>query len=131
MMATMLRTGLAVIVGFLLAFALVWLAQYAGSLVAPDVYDVTSGEVLIPLPATLALLVGWFVGTFAGAWLAVRLSDTPLSAWIVAGAIVGASLYRAVTLADAAWMMALGLLVPLLAAWLAQRAAALYPPLSD
>jgi predicted MFS family arabinose efflux permease len=42
---------------------------------------------------------------------------------VVAGAVIGASIYRAVTLADTWWIMALGVLVPLVAAWAAQRAA--------
>ena len=52
----------------------------------------------------------------------MRISAGTGAGWIVAGAVVGAALYRAVTLADTWWIMALGALVPLAAAWLAQRA---------
>ena len=122
-----LRAAIATIVGIAVAFALVWLAQYAGNELSPDVYDLATGEVLIPAGSTIALLVGWFVGTFGGSWLATRMSANANAGWIVAGAVIGAGLYRAVTLADAWWIMVLSVAIPLAAAWLAQRAATTAP----
>lgn len=119
-----LRSAIAAVAGIFIAFGLIWLAQYAGSEISPDVYDLDSGEVLIPIGSTIALVVGWFVGTFAGGWLAMRVSAGTGAGWIVAGAVIGAALYRAVTLADTWWIMALGALIPLAAVWLAQRATA-------
>ena len=119
-----LRSAIAAVIGIVVAFGLIWLAQYAGSEFSPDVYDLNSGEVLIPIGSTIALLIGWFIGTFAGGWLAMRISAGTGAGWIVAGAVIGAALYRAVTLADAWWIMALGALIPLVAVWLAQRATA-------
>lgn len=113
------------IVGIFVAFALLWIAQYAGSELSPDVYDPSTGEVLIPIGSTIALFVGWFVGAFAGSWLAMRVSGNSGPGWVVAGAVLGASLYRAVTLADDWWIMALGIVIPLAAAWAAQRASTL------
>lgn len=122
-----LRTVAATIVGIVVAFALLWLAQYAGNELSPDVYDLETGEVLIPLASTIALLIGWFVGTFGGSWLAMRISRGDGAGWIVAGAVIGAGVYRALTLADTWWMIALGVVIPIVAAWTAQRAAASAP----
>src|ERR1700754_781734 len=108
-----LRSAIAAVNGIMVAFGLIWLAQYAGSEFSPDVYDPDSGEVLIPIGSTIALIVGWFIGTFAGAWLAMRVSAGTGAGWIVAGAVIGAALYRAVTLADSWWIMVLGVAVPL------------------
>lgn len=119
-----LRSAIATAIGIVVAFGLVWLAQYAGSQFSPDVYDLESGEVLIPIGSTIALLAGWFIGSFAGSWLAMRASGGRGAGWVVAGAVLGAGLYRAVTLDDAWWIMALGLTIPVLAALAAQRAAA-------
>jgi len=119
-----LRSAIAAVAGIFVAFGLIWLAQYAGSEFSPDVYDLNNGEVLIPIGSTIALLIGWFIGTFAGSWLAMRVSAGTGAGWIVAGAVIGAALYRAVTLADTWWIMALGALIPLAAVWLAQRATA-------
>ncbi|HEV7313344.1 hypothetical protein [Sphingopyxis sp.] len=123
MTRNILRTAIAVVIGIVVAFGLIWIAQYAGSEISPDVYDPASGEVLIPVGSTIALVVGWFIGSFGGGWLAMRISAGTGAGWIVAGAVIGAALYRAVTLADTWWIMALGAIVPLAAVWLAQRAA--------
>ena len=124
MIKTLFRSAVAAVVGVLVAFGLIWLAQYAGSEVSPSEYDVATGEILIPIGSTVALIVGWFLATFAGSWLAMRISGETGAGWVVAGAVIGAALYTAVDFSDAWWIMALGALVPLLAVWLAQRAAA-------
>lgn len=117
-----LRPAIAAVVGILVAFGLVWLAQYAGSEIAPAEYDPATGEILIPIGSTIALIVGWFIATFAGSWLAMRISGGTGAGWVVAGAVIGAAVYTAVDFADTWWMMALGVAVPLAAVWLAQRA---------
>lgn len=123
MNGNLLRTAVATVIGIAVAFGLIWLAQYAGNELSPAEYDLETGEILIPVGSTIALVIGWFVGSFAGSWLAMRASAGTGAGWIVAGAVIGAALYRAVTLADAWWIMALGAAVPLVATWLAQRAA--------
>ncbi len=128
MSSNILRSAIAAVAGIVIAFGLIWLAQYAGSELSPDVYDPQTGEVLIPVGSTVALLVGWFVGTFAGGWVAMRVSGGTGAGWIVAGAVIGAGVYRAVTLADAWWIMLLGILIPIAAAWAAQRANAVAAP---
>ena len=128
MSSNILRSAIAAVAGIVIAFGLIWLAQYAGSELSPDVYDPQTGEVLIPVGSTVALLVGWFVGTFAGGWVAMRVSGGTGAGWIVAGAVIGAGVYRAVTLADAWWIMLLGILIPIAAAWAAQRATAVAAP---
>lgn len=117
-----LRSAVAAVIGIAVAFGLIWLAQYAGNEISPAEYDLDTGEILIPIGSTIALIVGWFIGTFAGGWLAMRVSTGTGAGWIVAGSVIGAALYRAVTLADTWWIMALGVAVPLAAVWLAQRA---------
>ena len=119
-----LRSAIATVIGIVVAFGLIGLAQYAGSEISPSEYDLETGEILIPIGSTIALIVGWFIGSFAGGWLAMRISAGTGAGWIVAGSVIGAALYRAVTLAETWWIMALGVAVPLAAAWLAQRAAA-------
>ncbi len=85
MTRNILRSAIAAVIGIVVAFGLIWLAQYAGSEISPDVYDPDSGEVLIPIGSTVALVVGWFIGTFGGSWLAMRVSAGTGAGWIVAG----------------------------------------------
>jgi hypothetical protein len=117
------KSVLGTVAGAVLVFAAIMLAQFVGNIVAPAVYDPVNEEVLIPLGATLALFVGWFVGGFAGSWLAMRISGSTGPGWVVAGAVVGTAVYRAITIGDAAWVVAAGVLLPIIAAWLASRAA--------
>ena len=117
-----LRSAVAAMIGIAVAFGLIWLAQYAGNEISPAEYNLDTDEILIPIGSTIALIVGWFIGTFAGGWLAMRVSTGTGAGWIVAGSVIGAALYRAVTLADTWWIMALGVAMPLAAVWLAQRA---------
>ena len=124
MIRNILRSAVAALVGIVVAFGLIWLAQYAGSEFAPSEYDVATGDILIPLGSTVALIVGWFIGAFAGGWLAMRASGGTGAGWVVAGAVIGAAIYTAASFSDAWWIMALGVVVPLAAAWMAQRAAA-------
>ncbi|MBW8295526.1 hypothetical protein [Sphingopyxis sp.] len=119
-----LRSAIATVIGIVVAFGLIGLAQYAGSEISPSEYDLETGEILIPIGSTIALIVGWFIGSFAGGWLSMRISAGTGAGWIVAGSVIGAALYRAATLADTWWIMALGVAVPLVAVWLAQRATA-------
>lgn len=118
------RPAVAAVAGIFVAFGLIWLAQYAGSEFAPAEYDVATGEILIPLGSTIALFIGWFIGAFAGGWLAMRASGGTGAGWVVAGSVIGAAIYTATDFSDAWWIMALGTLIPLTAAWLAQRATA-------
>ena len=127
MTSGLIRSVIAAIVGIVVAFGLIFLFQYAGSNLSPAEYDVDTGDILIPIGSTIALIIGWFVGTFAGSWLAMRVSGGNGAGWIVAGAVIGAALYRAMTLADAWWIMALGVLLPAAAAWAAQRATGMAP----
>ena len=53
-----LRSAIAAVVGIVVAFGLIWLAQYAGSEFAPAEYDLDTGEILIPIGSTIALIVG-------------------------------------------------------------------------
>ena len=116
-----MRMIIGTIVGILLAFGLIYLAQQVGGAISPMVYDPATEEVEIPLMNTASLFIGWFVGTFAGAWVAMRVTATNGPGWIVAGAVSGAAIYRALTLGDAVWVTAAGFIVPLAAAWLAAR----------
>ena len=124
MTENILRSAIAAVIGIVVAFGLIWLAQYAGSEISPSEYDTATGEILIPIGSTIALIIGWFLATFAGSWLAMRISRGTGTGWVVAGAVIGAALYTAVDFSDTWWIMALGVAVPLVAAWLAQRAAA-------
>lgn len=122
-----IKSFLAPIVGILLAFVLIYGAQLVGNQLDPmvavaDPLDESAIELQIPLMNSVALLLGWFIGAFAGGWLTMRISNSIATGWIVAGAVIGAAMYRALTIGDATWIIAAAFALPLLAAWLAGRA---------
>ena len=117
-----MRMIIGTVAGILVAFGLIYMALQVGGAVSPVVYDPATEEVQIPVGNTLALFIGWFAGTFAGAWIAMRSTATHGAGWVVAGAVAGAAIYRALTLGDAVWVTAAGFVIPLAAAWLAVRA---------
>jgi hypothetical protein len=126
MQTSLIRSALASVAGILLAFALIYLAQYVGNMIDPmvavqDVTDPDALELQIPLSNTLALLFGWLIGAFAGSWLAARASGVIGTAWIVGGAVFGAGVVRAVSLGEPWWMLALAFALPMVAAWGAGR----------
>ncbi|KTE22080.1 hypothetical protein ATE67_05490 [Sphingopyxis sp. H050] len=122
MTKNILRTVIAAVIGIVVAFGLLTVFWIAGNAISPSVENLDTGETFVPLAPTLALIVGWFVGTFAGSWLAMRVSVGTGAGWVVAGSVIGAALYRAVTPLDEWWILVLAVLVPVAAAWLAQRA---------
>ena len=94
MTKTILRSAIAAVIGIVVAFGLIWLAQYAGSEFSPAEYDVDSGEILIPLGSTIALIMGWFIGTFAGAVIGEVTHKDPSTAGDVAKSATGATVGR-------------------------------------
>lgn len=133
MTSGLIRSVVATIVGIVVAFGLILLFQYASANLFPAgydaaVYDVAAEEIEAPLGTTIALIIGWFVGTFAGGWLAMRASGGSGAGWVVAGSVMGAAIYRASSPVDEWWIFALAVLVPAAAAWLAQRATGFATP---
>lgn len=118
-----MRTIIGTIVGILLAFGLIFMAQKASGALSPMVFDPATQELEVPFGNTIGLFIGWFVGSFAGAWFAMRVTASTGPGWVVAGAVAGAAIYRSLTLADAVWVTAAGFIIPLAATWLASRAA--------
>src|SRR3546814_16595449 len=109
----------------IMAFGLIWLFQYAGSMLPSSGYSdseyVVATEIAeVPIAPTIALIIGWFVGTFAGGWLAMRASGGKGAGWVVAGAVMGAAIYRASSPLDDWWIFVLSVLVPAVSALLAQ-----------
>jgi len=124
-----LRLISGVVAGTLVAFLCVFGIEALGHIVFPppagtDLTDPAQVARLMDLmpPAALAfVLAAWFLGTLAGAWVANAVAQSGLAGWIVALLVVAAGAYTMIMIAHPAWMWAAGLLLPLAAAWLAQR----------
>ncbi|QPQ54236.1 hypothetical protein IC614_07640 [Allosphingosinicella flava] len=77
----------------------------------------------IPTGAKVAVVAGWFVGALAGAWVACRIAGRALAGWIVAILVAVSGVATMLMIPHPAWMWAAGILLPPLAAYIAQRLA--------
>lgn len=124
----LLRNIVAALAGAVLAFLLIFAAQLIGSRFYPapaglDYRDpVAMGEFVKTLPpgAFVAVLLGYFVGVAAGAWLATRISVSrhPRQGMMVGAFFFVASLANLVTIPHPAWFWVANLILVPLAAWL-------------
>lgn len=76
---------------------------------------------VIPLGAKLAVVLAWFIGALAGAWVAVRISGWGPAAWSVGLVMVALSVATTQMFPHPLWMIAAAVVLPLLAAWLVLR----------
>lgn len=130
----MLRTLFAVIAGFFAAEMVITLIEAASAmwLFPPpagfNFTDKTAVDAFVasmPPAAFATVLSGWLLGTFVGASVAARIAlvhRLPASLSIGLIVVVG-TIVNAAEIKHPAWVVALGVLLPLPLAWLAARLA--------
>ena len=74
-----------------------------------------------PFPAKFLILLAWFGGTLAGAGVAIRLAGRRIFAWPIGFAVILRNLFAMSAIAYPGWMWIAGVLLPLVAAWVAWR----------
>lgn len=126
----LVRQVLGVIAGVIVGGLVVFVVELIGHSLFPppagtDLSDPEAVKRLIstlPTGALIMVLVGWLLGSFAGAWTANRIARTTIAGWIVAGLFVLLTAYNFTIIPHPAWMMAAGIAIPLAAAATASRA---------
>lgn len=128
----MIRALLAVAAG--IAVAWVGIVVITGLLQAnyplPSDLDATDREAfaaaiaLTPVSVLSMVLVGWGLGTFAGAWLAARITGRSFYAMLVGGVMMLAGTQFVVANPHPLWFTVLGVFVFLPSAYVAGRIAA-------
>ena len=125
----MMRQILGAVLGCAVAIGVIMLVELVGHAVlpAPTGYDPMTEDGAArylreaPMAAKLALVFGWFAGALAGGWTAVRIGLRSWLAWIPAGLVLLGGIANMVMIPHPVWMMAAGVLAPLLGGWLASR----------
>lgn len=77
----------------------------------------------VPWAALAFVAAAWFIGALAGSWVANLIAKRALAGWIVVALVLAAGIYTMTTIPHPAWMWAMGIALPLIAGWLAQRLA--------
>lgn len=126
------RQALGVIAGVVVGGLVVFLVELVGHSLfpTPPSTDLSNPEdvkrliSLLPVGALLMVLVGWLLGSLAGAWTASRIARTNMAGWIVAALFILLTVYNFTVIPHPLWMMAAGVVIPLVAAWIAARLSA-------
>jgi hypothetical protein len=132
-MGKFLRSLLAVVLGLIAAGLVIAAVEGIDSVVfpLPAGVDPSNRESLaaamadVPVGALLLVLLGWCVGTFAGAWVAARVAGRAplLHGLILGGLLLAVAVLNMLALPHPAWFWALALSVFLPAAYLGVRMA--------
>lgn len=120
-----------ILVGAVVAIACVWAIEAVSHLIypIPPGTDFDDPAVLaayfetVPLGGKLWIVAAWFVGALAGAWAANAIARRALAGWIVTLLVIAGGVVTMMMITHPAWMWAMGIALPLIAAWLAQRLA--------
>jgi MFS family permease len=110
-----MRKILSIILGALAAMLIVSAVGYLYPI--PDLESddpAALAAVVGSMTVTAKLLVagGWFMGALAGAWLALRISDWRMAAWIVVLVVLAGGIVNIVSLPHPFWMQACAVLLP-------------------
>ncbi len=124
-----MRIVLGVVAGMVIAVLCVFGIEMVGHLVYPppsgidpsDPADLEGLMAAVPIGALAFVIAAWLVGSLLGAWAANAIGRRAVAGWIVALLIIAGGVWTMATIPHPAWMWAAGILLPLLAAWLAQR----------
>lgn len=130
----MLRTILAVVAGVVVAMVTITVCEYAAHAVYPLPAGVSSSDMAAmaayaasaPPAALLLVLCGWTLGAFDGALVAALVAPARarVVALVVGAVLVLGVIVNAAMLPHPVWMTALGVVLPLAAAYAASLLAA-------
>jgi hypothetical protein len=126
-----MKIVIGVVTGAVVAFLCIYGIEIVGHTVYPlpaaiDLGDPAQVERLMatmPAGAFAFVLVGWFAGALAGAWVADAIAKRGLAGWIVALLVIAGGVATMIVIPHPLWMWAAGIGLPLVAAWLAQKLA--------
>lgn len=114
----MLRIVGSIIAGAIAAFAAVWLIELAGHLLfpLPGELDPRHPEALpsYPLVAKLIVVLAWFLGPPAGAWVARGFGGPRWASWAIALLVACGSVFNIIMVPYPAWMQIAAVGAPLL-----------------
>lgn len=124
-----LRSLIAVVAGIVLAGLIIAGVEALGHAIFPPPADLDLARgadrarmmEVIPFEAKLAVVIAWFLGSFAGACAAIAISLRVLPAWIVGVAIAALGLWTTQMFPHPDWMLASAVVLPLIAVVAAKR----------
>jgi hypothetical protein len=128
-MSPLIRKLLAIIAGVVVGGIVVFLSETAGHSLYPPPSDINVKDPadlqrlmdVMPVQAKILVVAAWFLGAFAGAWTANRISGLSQTGWIVGLIFALLSIMTVISIPHPVWMTACAIILPFAAAWLATR----------
>ena len=120
----MIRTLGGVAAGIAIAIVLMMVVEAIGNqLFPPPAIDLNNpnAPAALPLANQLFPILGRFVATLVGGWFAIKISRLEWTAWVVAVSVLVGELTDYLLGQHQAWVMAAGIIAPILGAWIAQK----------
>lgn len=114
-----LIVGFIVIMGVEMATHMIW--PPPAGLDIRNLEHATKIVEAMPATAKWGVVLAWFLGTFAGAWTANRISGWTTGGWVIAGLSFAGVAWSLFTIPHPGWMVGAGLIAPILAGWLASH----------
>ena len=124
-----IRALVATLVGVVVSVIVVMFVEMAGHVIYPPPSDINLADPadqarlmeVIPTGAKIAVVVAWFLGSLAGAWVAFRMSPSIWSGWAVGALMVAAGLWTTQMFPHPTWMLVSAVVLPLIGVVLARE----------
>lgn len=120
-----MRKFLGIVLGLFVAAVIFYLSIKLEDALYPVSIDVDFDQIDIAaliaqksVPDKLLWVMPWALGSFAGAWLALRVSDWKWAGWIVSLLVLVFNVFNGVDLPF--WMQVCAVVLPLLGGWIAR-----------
>jgi len=124
-----MRKLLGIVIGTGFAVAILAAIGWCSDQLYPPLIDISVADETIlsrliadmPLEEKLLWVAPWFIGSFGGAWLALRISDWKWAGWITAGLMMGIAVADILDLPHPLWMQLCAVALPIAGGLLAAR----------
>ena len=120
----MIRTLAGVAAGIAVAIVLMMIVEAAGNaLFPPPALDLNNPNAPAGLPFVNQLfpILGWFLAALAGGWIAIQLSARTWTSWLIAASVLVGEFLDFALGRHALWVIVVGVVAPVIGAWVAQR----------
>ncbi|HEU5285007.1 MAG TPA: hypothetical protein VFU20_00685 [Sphingomicrobium sp.] len=87
----------------------------------PAGYDMTTASAeTLPVETLVWPVIGWFLGSIAGSWVARRASGERWPGWAIAACVLAATVLNLALIRHPLWMIVAGVVAPVAGGWFAQ-----------
>jgi hypothetical protein len=125
----MMRKLLGIIIGAVFAVAILAAIGWCADQLFPPMIDISVDDETAfanviadkTMLEKILMVAPWLLGSFGGAWLALRICYWKWAGWIVAGMMMALAIYEILGLPYPLWMQACAIILPITGGWLAAR----------